>query len=384
MIRLPDQLDLPELGVAAPPYALLTDVARAALRDDGAEVVTATGSVVAYPFTSIATGGLWRVTGTATTATGVRPWRAFVKLLQHPRHWPLHHLVPPAAFEDLCRLFPWRDELDIRAQVHDVLPDGLRVPDVYALADLGEDRVAVWMEDIDERDDRWTDTTHATAARLLARLASRRTPDRPAGACSVPPGFAVRKVVDSRAPMLAGALADDALWRRPLVAAAFDGTYRTDLSRALDRIPALLAESEALPTALPHGDAAPVNLLRPRDEPDTFVAIDWAFGCQLPLGFDLGQLLCGEIEQGRGDADGLPGLLDAIETGYVAGLADEGLATDRGVVRRGLVLALATRNVPGMIPWEVTEGDGADPDTSAFLGRRAALGRFVLDLVLSR
>ena len=376
-------MGLPELGAAAPPTALLTDVARAALRDDGAEVVSAAGAVVAYPFTSIATGGLWRVTGTARSGSGERSWRAFVKLLQHPRHWSLRHVVPTAVFEEMCRLFPWRDELVIRAGVHDVLPDGLRVPEVYALADLGEDRVAVWMEDIDDRDDRWSDSTHADAARLLARLAARRTPDRPAGACPVPPGFGVRKLVDSRAPMLAGALADDALWRRPLVAAAVDAAFRADLSRAVDRIPALLAEMETLPTALPHGDAAPVNLLRPRDEPGTFVAIDWAFGCQLPLGFDLGQLLCGEIELGRGDPDGLPGLLEAIETGYVAGLADEGLDADRDVVRRGLVLALATRNVPGMIPWEVTDGDGADPATEAFLRRRAALGRFALDLVLS-
>ena len=382
MIRLPDQLELPELGAAAPPTALLTDVARAALRDDGAEVVSAAGAVVAYPFTSIATGGLWRVTGTARSGSGERSWRAFVKLLQHPRHWPLRHVVPPAVFEEMCRLFPWRDELVIRAGVHDVLPDGLRVPEVYALADLGEDRVAVWMEDIDDRDDRWSDSTHADAARLLARLAARRTPDRPAGACPVPPGFGVRKLVDSRAPMLAGALADDALWRRPLVAAAVDGAFRADLSRAVDRIPALLAEMETLPTALPHGDAAPVNLLRPRDEPGTFVAIDWAFGCQLPLGFDLGQLLCGEVEQGRGDVDGLQGLLDAVETGYVAGLADEGLDTDRDVVRRGLLLALATRNLPGAVPWELTEGD-ADDETRGFLARRAALGRFAIDLVLA-
>ena len=47
MIRLPDQLGLPELGPAAPPTALLTDVARTALRDDGAEVVSAAGAVVA-------------------------------------------------------------------------------------------------------------------------------------------------------------------------------------------------------------------------------------------------------------------------------------------------------------------------------------------------
>src|SRR6478672_8244624 len=147
MIRLPDQLELPELGAAAPARALLTDVARAAVRDAGAEVVQAACAVVPYPFTSIATGGLWRVTGTARCGSGERSWRAFVKLLQHPRHWPLRHVLPSAVFEELCRLFPWREELDIRARVHDVLPDGLRVPEVYALGDLGEDRVAVWMED---------------------------------------------------------------------------------------------------------------------------------------------------------------------------------------------------------------------------------------------
>ena len=100
-------------------------------------------------------------------------------------------------------------------------------------------------------DDRWTDD-HARDCCPSARPARvpGALPTAPPAPASVPPGFAVRKVVDSRAPMLAGTLADDALWRRPVV-----GRCRrrrptaTDLSRALDRIPALLAEMRDPPDA---------------------------------------------------------------------------------------------------------------------------------------
>ena len=249
------------------------------------------------------------------------------------------------------------------------------------MADLGEDRLAVWMEDIDDSDAPWSHATHAHAAELLARLAARRTPDRPAGACSFSPGFAVRKLVETRGGLLAGIVADDSLWARPLVADVVDHRYRADLQRLGERLPAILEEMDTLPSALPHGDAAPVNLLRPAAEPDTFVAIDWGFGCQLPLGFDLGQLLTGEVVRGRMDPAELPALLEELLAAYVHGLHEEGLDTSREVVFRGLVTALATRNGLDAYPFDTTEGP-ATPEHLEFLRRRAALGRFVFDLVL--
>ena len=359
---------------------LLERVARRALGDPGAEVVDVEVAETGYAFTSIATGGLHRVSGTAVTRRGTCRWSAFVKVLNHPRHWPLIGLLPPGAAAELVDLFPWRDEIDARDQVLPVLPAGLRVPDQYAVVELGDDRVAWWMEDVEAVDDEWSDEDYASTARLLARLAAHRGPRDAAGVCPLPPGLAIRKLVESRGPGLVAVLDDDALWARPVVTDTVDPTFRRDLRRAAATLPALLHELGTLPTALPHGDAAPVNLLRPRQEPGTVVAVDMAFRCQLPLGHDLGQLLVGEVARGRGDPDRLPELLEVVERAYLEGLADEGVEVPREVVHRGMVCSsLGPRTLPDAFPV-----DGlADPVDTGFLRRRAALGRFVIDQVLA-
>ena len=131
--------------------------------------------------------------------------------------------------------------------------------------------------------------------------------------------------------------------------------------RAVALIPDLLDEMDTLPTSLPHGDAAPVNLLRPRGEPGTYVAIDWAFQCQLPLGHDLGQLLVGEVERGRMRPERLPGLLVVLEDAYVAGLAEEGIDVSAATVRRGLVCSsLGPRTLPGAFPFEELDAPETD------------------------
>jgi hypothetical protein len=373
---------LEALGPAEPTGDLLGSVVRAALRDDSAEVLGAAAVATGYPFTSIATGGLFRVSGTASTTAGERPWSAFVKVLQHPRHWPLIDHVPPQAAAEILELFPWREGLDTHERMRPVLPPGLRVPDVYAVADLADDRLAWWMEDVDVDDDAWTDERYARAAHLLARLAARRTAGTTAGTSDLAPGFAVRKVLDARGPLLAAALADDALWARPVVAGTVDTGYRADLARALGAMPDLLDEMDTLPLALPHGDAAPVNLLRPRAEPGTLVAVDFAFQCPLPLGHDLGQLLAGEVERGRTEPGRLPGLLRVVEQAYVDGLAAEGLDVPASTVHRGMVCSsLGPRTLPGAFPLEHLDAPESD-EHLAYLRRRAGLGRWALELVL--
>ena len=87
MIRPPDQtVELAALAAAEPDAGLLAEIVSAALRDDAAEVRTAVARSTGYAYSSIATGGLFRVTGTAVTSTGTRPWSVFVKVLHHPRH----------------------------------------------------------------------------------------------------------------------------------------------------------------------------------------------------------------------------------------------------------------------------------------------------------
>jgi hypothetical protein len=381
MIRPPDQRVLEgmcALGPAMPSPELVADVVRAVTGDAAAEWLSVRAEPTGYRYDSISTGGLYRVSGTAGTVSGTVAWSVFVKVLQHPRHWALIDRIPPQAAQEMKAVFPWRDELTVREQVLPVLPEGLRVPDVYRVADLGGERLAVWMEDIDVDDAPWSLTEYADAARVLARLAARRGPGTAAGACGLAPGFAVRKLVESRTSEFAGLLDDHAVWSRPLVADVVDAGYRDDLRRATATVPRLLSEMDDLPSSLPHGDAAPVNLLRSVGDRGTIVAVDWAFTCQLPLGFDLGQLLVGEVERGRMQPELLPRLRDAVLPAYAEGLATEGLDVSVETVRRGMVTSLATRTLGGAFPLELTDGPVTDEHV-AFLRRRAGLGRFVVE-----
>ena len=53
------------------------------------------------------------------------------------------------AWAEFAATFPWRAELAAwEPGFAGRLPAGLRVPVLYRLADLGDDRVAVWMEDV--------------------------------------------------------------------------------------------------------------------------------------------------------------------------------------------------------------------------------------------
>lgn len=369
MVRLPDEV-------------LLDAIAAGILGEPAARVTSVTVEPVDYAFSSISTAGLHRALGTAQAAGRTLTWSAFVKTLQHVRHWAMLPMLPPEVVEEMLRMFPWRAELDTREQVRPVLPEGLRVPEVYYVDDLGDDRAAVWMENVDVDPSPWSVETYAHCAYLLGVLAARRRPGRPAGASDLPVGFAVRKLVESRTPVLAAVLADGCMWTDPTVVSVVDADYHRDLIRLHDLLPGLLDEMDTLPQTLPHGDAAPANLLRPRHEPDVFVAIDWSFGSPLPVGHDLGQLLVGGTEGDAVDPSMLPAIHDAILPAYCKGLAEEGFEVATETVLRGYVGGLACRTAPSAVPF-----DQMDPpltgDRLGYLRRRAAMGRFVLDLVLS-
>ena len=186
-----------------------------------------------YPFSSIATGGLFRVAGTAATARGERPWSAFVKVLHHPRHWALIDVIPPAAAAEIKEFFPWRDELDVREQVLPVLPPGCGSRTCTSSPTSATTGLpAGWRTSMSTTTLGPTRPTHAQPT-CWPGWRRRRTPGTAAGASDLPTGFSVRKVVDSRGPLLSGFLDDDALWARPLVADTVDAHFREDLRRAV-------------------------------------------------------------------------------------------------------------------------------------------------------
>ena len=278
---------------------------------------------VAYQPGSPATGALLRVAG--TTGDG-EPWSLFLKVLHHPRHWPRIGDVPAEIRQQFLDQFPWRGELVAwEPGFADRLPAGMRLPRLYRLAELGDDRVAVWMEDVRVLDGAWDPPRFARAAHALGGLAARRADPELLAACGLPVGWGLRSYNSSRVQLLGLPMLErDEVWAHPLLAGAVDGRLRDDLRALGARVPELLDRMDGLPQALPHGDASPQNLLVPADAPDTFVAIDVSFQAPQAVGFDLGQLLVGLTHAGELPAAALPAIHHRLVLAFTAGLRAAG------------------------------------------------------------
>jgi hypothetical protein len=331
---------------------------------------------VAYPFGSPATGALLRVRG--HDAVG-QPWSLFVKVLHHVRHWVQFPLLPPEFAELFAAEFPWRAELAAwEPAFTDLLPDGMRLPVLHRLVDLGDDRLAVWMEDVREPDGPWDKQRYERAARLLGRLSARGAAPQALAASVYPPGFALRMwaergVVPSGLPPLY----DDGVWAHPWLSAHQD--LRTDLHMLATAIPAVLDCLETLPQAMSHGDASPQNLLVPVDAPDTFVVIDISFQSPHAIGFDLSQLVAGLVHAGLQPASKLPELQAVVLDAFFAGLKDEGHLVDREDVEIAYVGSLLLRSGFTSLPYDTLSAPVDDELLATAFAERIALTQFTVE-----
>jgi len=116
-------------------------------------------------------------------------------------------------------------------------------------------------------------------------------------------------------------------------------SVRRSSRSATTGLAAAVEELEQAPVAAAHGDACSRNLLVPTHG-QGFVLIDFGFFGLAPVGFDLGQLLIGEVQLGERSADCLPALEARCLPAYVDGLCAEGLDVDLGVVRRAHALQM--------------------------------------------
>ena len=357
---------------AVPSAAELTSLVSAAVGHRAA-VGQWSAETVPYQSGSPATGALARLRG--VTADG-EPWSVFVKVLQHPRHWRLLDRVPDEVREDFLANFPWRAELGAwEPSFAGRLPAGLRVPALYRVIELPEDRVAVWMEDIAASDEAWTAARFDMAAERLGTLAAnRRDPDLIA-ACPVPPGYGLRRYYDAAVRPALPWLRSHDLWAHPRMAAAGGAGLRADLAELAARVPAILDRLDKLPQALPHGDASPQNLLIPIAEPGTLVAIDVAFQCPLAVGFDLAQLLVGLVHAGLMPAADLPAIHARLPAAYTSGMEKGRQPATLDDVQAGYIGSLAIRaaftSLPFREPISSVTGDHID--------QRIALTRFIVD-----
>jgi hypothetical protein len=289
--------------------------------------------------------------------------------------------VPEAFREAALTGLPFEAEPRVyRSDLADRLPPGLAMPRAHAVVDLDVESTALWLEDVPVVSARWDRAGLARAAHLLGRLAASPRV-RPLAAVADPHRASTpRTYVEGRiALQVVPALHDPAIWRHPLVAAAFDGALRRDLVAAADRLPAVVDELEALPQGAAHGDACTRNLLVAADRPE-LVLIDFGLWRPGALGFDLGQLLLGEVQLGERPAAALPDDEAACLEAYLAGLAAEGCSVDIATVRRGHALQMLLFSALPSLPFELLDAEPT-PASLAISRERSAAARFVLDLV---
>lgn len=357
----------------------LTDMVARSLGVDEAHVQTCEVEVAEYDIETLTTAGRYLVNGTAAHAGDTSPYAFYVKVVQSWKRTPQFQMVPEHLREFAAAGLPWRNEPRVyRSDLADHLPEGLSMPRVHGVVDLDEESAALWLQHVDVDPTPWEPATFERAAYLLGRLAAspRVRPLTELGSTDVARAYAQGRVEHQLVP----ALRSDELWQHPAVAEAFDPALRDRIRRAADRLPELLAELDAAPLGAAHGDACPRNLLIARGTSEQFVLIDFNFWSLAPLGFDLSQLLLGEVQLGERPASELVDLEPVCLDAYVRGLRDEGCEVPAPTVRRVHALLMLLFWGLSAVPIEVVYG-APPPGPAGTTRQRAEAAAFVLDLV---
>ena len=333
--------------------AELWDVPAVRLLDSTAEPVD-------YDAPSILTGARTWVRGHATigTESGAesgteaegREFTLFVKRVHNWRHSPAFADVPPEVGAWAATSVPWRAEpLVYGSDLRERLPEGLSMPRGLRVEERPDETAVVWIEAVPTGAEPWDREAYVEAAGLLGRMSG--SPRVAELAAIDPLPWHIQYFVQGRLvhTVLPG-LFDDATWDHELVAPCF-GDLRGRLTAVARHLDPLAEEFAAMPHRAAHGDACPNNLLR-HPSGAGFTLIDFGFWRRQPVGFDLSQLLVGDIQIGRRDAADLPELADACVTAYADGLAAEGAEVPDAVLRRCHAVSLMLFNGLPSLPLE--------------------------------
>ena len=368
------------LGAADVSDDVLADMVAAQLHVPSVQVLSATADVAPYDLEALTTAGRYRLRGLAAHASGEETFDFYVKVVQSWERSPAFQFVPPEVREIALAGIPWRREPDVyRSDLAQRLPEGLRMPAAHGVFEVDELSAAIWLEVIEVAEDGWHIERFRRAAYLLGRLAGSREV-MPLGSLggvgSVPRMYAFGRLDHQVLP----ALRSDDVWDHPLVTATFDDKLRKDLLSAADALPGYLDELDRVPLGTLHGDACTRNLLVPAQDDGGFVVIDFGFWGRGPVGFDLTQLLMGEVQMGERPAKELPDLEAVCLPAYRQGLLEEGVVIDDGLLRRAHALLMLEFAGLSAVPLEHLDGPPT-PDTLRIAAERAASARFILDLV---
>jgi Ser/Thr protein kinase RdoA (MazF antagonist) len=272
----------------------------------GAEVVSVEPLGHATP---AATAGVWRVSTADDTA--------ILKLVRHDaagnERWPSSELEDDPYY--------WRREpLAYSSGLLETF-DGLRAPRCRLCRERADGTIALWLDDAGAHPD-WTVERFRLVARDLGRMqgaAAAGLPDEP----WLSRGW-LRRYLELRARWI-----DD--YR--------DGPHAAEVELIWARRDRILARVDAAQQTFCHFDFYPANLFGE----DESVVIDWAYCGLGALGIDAGNLVPDAIFDGFVALAEAEQVREAVWDGYLAGLAEAGLAVDDDELRYVFLAATALK-----------------------------------------
>ena len=191
--------------------------------------------------------------------------------------------IPKEEREQLAASIPWRLEAEVyTGDTASRMPPGVRLPRLHAALERPDERIVLWLEDVDPMDTPWSPANLERAATALGRLTVRRADQVLA---SLPPGSFLEQLVQRGLKSWAlPHIRSDVLWAHPAFAQTEVAALRPELLRLAAEVDALFAGLAEVPWHNAHGDPTPMNMLRPRTDPESFVLIDWGLASPGPVG----------------------------------------------------------------------------------------------------
>ena len=351
---------LPPLGTAE-----LEPPVRRALGEPDAHVGTWDAVPVAYDFLNPSSGGVFRVSGTATAGGRTREWRLVLKMTRSAEGVEGLPALPPADARRHRDAIRWdRELLAYESGFLGQLDGTLVAARCFGGLRAGERASWLWLEDLSPlQRGRWDEEDWALVARSLGELNGGTL-------VAGPPAFDwlgrewLRAWVTLVTPSLLGAsVPPGGAWDDPRVRSAYPEREQRRLRALWSNRERLLAAIEALPRTVAHLDAHRRNLfLRRAGGGDRVVAIDWGLLGLAAPGEEIASTLVGTVAAGELAASGARAFAGLLYEGYLAGLREAGWHGDERAVRLGFAGAAALRafSVTGLHGAREPDAEGAE------------------------